>query len=94
MNASPTPIHLLKLGDLITPRFFINNDRVKHWTFASECDDVGGGMVAHTAQLKVVEISRHKMNEWPWIRVEMTTFDPPRFLKLSAEEYMQGFVAA
>jgi hypothetical protein len=93
-NASPTPIHLLKVGDRITPRFFIDNSRVKHWSFAPECDDVGGGMVPFTAHLRVVEISRLKLNEWPWIKVEIEAFDPPRFLKISAQEYVQCFAAA
>jgi hypothetical protein len=94
VNPSPTPLHLLNVGDMITPRFFINNDRINDWKFATECDDVGGGMIAHTARLKVVQISKLKQNEWPWVKVEMVGFDPPRFLKISGEEYISCFVTA
>ena len=87
----PTPIHLLKVGEVITPRFSLTKDTLRHFKFSSEFPDIPGSLVANVAQLKVMEVSPLKLNEWRWVRVAISGSSPPWILKLSAEEYMGKF---
>ena len=89
-----TPLHQVKVGSLVTPRFFISDQTIKHWTHAKECSSIGGGLVAGTARLEVAEISPMTMNASRWIRLGILGTDPQKTLKLTAEEYMSKFSAA
>lgn len=86
-----TPLHLVKIGSLVTPRFFLTNDAVRHLDYANQCADIGGGLVAGTARLEVIEVSPMALNTKRWIKLAMVGTDPPKVLQLSAEEYMSKF---
>ena len=61
----------------------IRNDRVRHWKYAKECADVGGGLMPEM-HLKVDETSTRPGEIW--VRLELPS-DPPRYLKVSGEEF-------
>lgn len=93
MSKPCIPLHLVKVGALITPRFFLTNELISHWTFAKECADVGGGLIAGTAQLEVVEVSPLTLNAVRWLKVAVAGSSPQKLLKLTAEEYMSKFLS-
>jgi len=64
---------------------------VRHWRYASECADIGGGLMIGT-QLKVLEVS--KLAGQMWIVVAIPGGDPPKRLKISGEEYAHNFKLA
>lgn len=82
------PIIQLAGGELITPRVPINDARVQHWKYRSECDPVLGTLIPG-AELEVVETS--KQPGAMWVRVKIPGRDPAAFLKLAGEEYAMAF---
>ncbi|HYC56803.1 MAG TPA: hypothetical protein VEL28_17865 [Candidatus Binatia bacterium] len=93
MTRPVTPLHQVKVGAVITPKLFVSNDMIKHLTFARECADVGAGLMPGTAKLEIVEISPMTLNGNRWLKAAIVGTDPPRVLKLTAQEYMGRFAA-
>ena len=88
---STIPIIRLNGGEEITPRVPINDARVKNWKHSSECDPVGGTLLAG-AVLKIVEVS--KQPGAMWVRVQIPGRSPAAFLKIAGEEYANAFQSA
>jgi hypothetical protein len=82
------PIIQLKGGEEITPRFPINDERVRYWQYANECDRIFVTFIPG-ARFRVCEVCTHpgKM----WIRVLMPGRDPASYLKITGEEYARMF---
>lgn len=85
------PLFQVKLGALITPKLDLNNAAIQHWKYARECADIGGGLIAGTARLAIVEKSSLDNRSEVWIKVAIEGTSPPRILKLSGEEYALKF---
>ena len=82
------PVFKLKAGDLIHPKRTINDQQIKNWKYASECDSVSGGLMSH-AELTIVDLC-HRHPEI-WVKACMNSFSPPRHLKISGEELSWNF---
>ncbi len=80
-------IKALQVGMKITPMRDIRNERIRHWTYASECARLHGYMIPGV-ELVVVEVGRIPTRMW--VRVQIPT-DPPKFLKISGDEYAENF---
>lgn len=78
----------LNQGSSITPTRLITPAMVRHWRYASECADVGGGLMVGT-QLRIVELS--KVAGRMWLRVAIPGGDPPKTLKIAGDEYAHNF---
>jgi len=78
----------LNSGDCITPIRILNKTMVSHWRFATECADIGGGLMPG-AELKVAEVS--KAPGKLWVRAELPGRQPPAFLKIAGEEFALNF---
>lgn len=94
MGKPITPLFQIKLGALITPKFDLKSAAIQHWKYASECADIGGGLIGCTARLVVVEKSPLESRSEIWIKVAIEGMSPPRILKLSGEEYALKFLSA
>lgn len=77
------PVIHLKVGDRITPIRTIVPATIKNWPHASECADIGGGLMPRVAELKIVEIGKTPGNMW--VRAELPGRSPPAFLKIAGE---------
>ena len=88
---STIPIIQLNGGEEITPRVPINDSRIANWKYRSECDQIGGTLLAG-AILKVVEVS--KQPGAMWVRVQIPGRSPAAFLKIAGEEYSSAFQSA
>lgn len=82
------PIIRLLGGEVITPRVSIDDARVRHWKYRSECAPLFGTLIPG-AQLEVVETS--KQPGQMWVRVKIPGRSPDAFLKVSGEEYSAAF---
>ena len=78
----------LNPADMITPIRVLNKVMLSHWRFATECADIGGGLMPG-AELSVVEVN--KAPGKLWVRVELPGRDPSAFLKVAGEEYALNF---
>ena len=78
----------LSPGKHVTPTRLIENARVRHWKYARECADVGGGLMPG-ALLRVSEVS--KVPGEMYVVAELPGSDPPRSLKISGEEFAGCF---
>ena len=78
----------LIVGQFIAPTRVLNNNQVRHWKFANECADIGGGIMQGTV-LKIIDINKVPGNMW--VKVELPHSSPPRFLKISGEEFAHNF---
>lgn len=85
------PIIRLIGGEVITPRVSIDDVRVSHWKYRTECDRLAGTLIPG-AQLEVVETS--KQPGQMWVRVKIPGRTPHAFLKISGEEYSAAFCSA
>ena len=78
----------LQPGDRIAPKRIIQQIRVDHWKFATECGDILGGIMDGTP-MKVVEVSKTPGNMW--VKAELPGRNPVAYLKISGEEFALNF---
>lgn len=78
----------VQVGRSIPPRRIINPTMVRHWKYAKECSEVGGGIMPGR-NLKVVLTSNTPGQVW--VKVELPGRDPVGYLKISGEEYAHNF---
>lgn len=79
---------LLSVGQHVTPKKALNWTQVSKWRFASEF--VGSFYeIVPSCDLKVVGISRFLGCDW--VRMKITSIDPPVILKVSPSEYSDNF---
>lgn len=78
----------LQIGMNITPVRHINPIMVSHWKYASECANVGGGLMPG-AIMRITEIS--KVAGAMWVRVEIPGRIPSAHLKIAGAEFGSNF---
>jgi hypothetical protein len=78
----------LKVGQYITPTRILNSAAVAYWRYASECADIGGGLMPG-AELRVVATSAQPGRRW--VCAEIPGRYPTASLKISGEEYAGNF---
>jgi hypothetical protein len=82
------PISMIRPGMALRNRLPITPDRVRHFQFARDCADVGGGVTAG-ARFQVVEVfNRPGQN---WLTLAIPGSDPPRTIKITAGEMANLF---
>lgn len=77
------PVHLLRIGGFVKPRFDIDDARIAHWKYKRDRASLGGGMTRYT-KLKIVDTSDGATTAW--VKLDIPGRRPAAYLKVSGEE--------
>jgi len=80
------PIVNLKPGDTVRTRRTLVPQQIKYWSYAAQCDSIGGGLMAGTT-LEIAETNAGQR----WVRLKIPGRSPDAFLKVSGEELQGAF---
>lgn len=79
----------LHKGTKITPLRFLLNYDIDAWKYSNECDDIGIAGLILGAELEVVDDCRVPGAIWTCVKLPGPY--PPKFLKMTGEEYAHNF---